>query len=118
MKFWIGLLAICAIILYLYYPIINKERQCYQTVDLLTDQLATNVLNNRVASGDQCTQSTQILFDLENCIQEATSSSTLATYTNGTIQTVVDLSRPYSENLWRLKVDHNAACTSEPDQLP
>lgn len=118
MKFWLGVIAIVAIICYFYFPIINTERMCYETAQKLSDQISSNVLNQLMTKDTQCSRMTDVLFDLDSCIHAATASSTVAQYTNGTIQNIVAIIRPYAENIWQLKADHNVACSSEADQLP
>lgn len=119
MKFWLAVIAIVAIICYFYFPIINTERMCYETSQKLTDQISSTVLNYSLSLNDKCSRMTNVLTDLESCVHSATASSTVAQYTNGTIQNVVAIIRPYANNLWTLKANHNQECTNfENDQLP
>lgn len=119
MKFWITVLIVIGAIFYFYYPVINKERQCYETSQLLMSQISSNVLNQRLTKDVQCSQSTETLSDLEICIHDATGSSTLAHYTNDTMQTILAIIRPYGDDLWKQKAQHNLDCPdSETYQLP
>jgi hypothetical protein len=119
MKFWIILLLLCSALFVLFYPVVNKERICYETSQKLLDDIATNVLNQRLSRSMECEQSTNALFDLESCIQDATKSGSIAAYTSEPIQRLVSIIRPYNKNLWTLKKEHNLDCTeSSTYQLP
>ena len=119
MKFWVGVLVIIALIFYFFFPLVNRERQCYVISQESLDQISSNVLNQKLTSDMECSQTTDTLFTLESCMQDATASSIVAQYANGTIQNIVAIIRPYAKNLWTLKEEHNAACaTSGIYQLP
>lgn len=111
MKFLVILIGIIGIILYLFFPAVNSERLCYEASQRQLDQISINILNQRSSKDAQCSQSVDVLFSLETCIQEATKSSSLAQYTNDTILRLVAIIRPYGKNLWNLKEEHNTTCS-------
>jgi len=111
MKFIVGLLFIGAIAAYIFFPMVNSERLCYEESQKLLDRISVNVLNQRMTKDMECSGRTDILFALEDCIKEATRSSTVAQYTNDAVMRIVALLRPYGKNLWLLKEEHNNACS-------
>ncbi len=119
MKFWIIVLVILGAVFYILYPLVNRERQCYMISQADLSRIASNVLNMRISKETSCSESTDTLFTLEGCMQDATKSSMVAPYVNDTIQRIIAITRPYEKNLWTLKADHNLECAqSESYQLP
>ncbi len=118
MKIWFALFLVGAILVILFYPDVNRERLCYTASQDAINDIAANVLNQRLTKDMECSQSTEVLSNLESCMQEATKSSTVALYANDTVQRLVAIIRPYAKNLWTMKAEHNAACADfSSDQL-
>ncbi len=110
MKFWILILLVCGIFIYLFFPSVNKERQCYEMSQGNLDQISANILNQRSSKDTLCSQRADVLFNLETCIRDATKSSSVALYANNTVQRIVAIVRLYRNNVWALKVQHNEDC--------
>jgi len=110
MKFWFIVILVCVTVFVIFFPLVNKERQCYETSQMILDQISANILNQRSSKDTQCSQRADALFDLEACVREATKSSTIATYANDTIQRIVAIVRLSSNNVWTLKAQHNEEC--------
>lgn len=119
MKYWFATFLLGVIFLILFSPLVNTERLCYESSKTVMDQISANVFNQRFSKDMECSQSTDELFNLESCIQNATKSSTVAMYANDTIQRMVAIIRPYSSNVWTLKAEHNQMCANSSSyQLP
>jgi hypothetical protein len=119
MKSWIITFIVLGVVLYMFFPLVNRQRQCYINSDADLSQIASNLENLRISRDASCSQTTESLFTLENCLSDATKSSMIASYTNGTIRGVVALIRPFGSDLWMLKADHNKECDSSSKyQLP
>jgi hypothetical protein len=112
MKSWIPFFIVCAIIVYIFYPFISRQRQCYVNSDDDLSRISSNVDNLRISKDTSCSQTTESLFNLETCISDATKSSMVAQYTNDMITGIVQLIRPFGKNLWTLKTEHNQSCNS------
>jgi hypothetical protein len=110
MKVWIIILLLCGVFFYLFFPSVNKERQCYETSQRNFDQISANILNQRFSKETLCSQRADVLFNLEICIRDATKSSSVAVYANDIIQRIVAMVRQSRTNLWTLKVQHNEEC--------
>lgn len=110
MKYFIVVLIILAVFVIVLYPLVNNERVCYETSNARLDQISGNVLNLRITKDIECSQSTDVLDNLETCMQDATASSVVAIYANDMIQRIVAIIRPYEKNLWTLKAEHNQSC--------
>ena len=95
----------------LLFPMIRKEKACYDTADS-----AINTINFNASGGleteDICDQKTCVLLDLGDCITAATSSSKIAAYSNTIIAGVVGMIRPLSRDFRALKAEHNQECSA------
>lgn len=110
MKYILALFLVFAFIVVVFYTPVNEERKCYNTSSIRFDQISVNVFNQRLTVDKECSESMDVLYDLELCLQDATKSSTIALYANDMIQRIEGIIRPYAKNLWTLKVDHNRKC--------
>jgi hypothetical protein len=110
MKFWIIVVLVCAIIFVLCFPLVNKERLCYEASQTSLDDINYDVVARGIQESTQCERSADVLYTLETCIQDATKSSAVALYANDTIQRIVAIIRPYAPNVWTLKAQHNEDC--------
>lgn len=110
MKFWFIVILICVAAFILCFPLVNKERLCYEASQTNLDNINSDVIARGIPKSTQCERSTDALFTLETCIQGATKSSTVALYANDTIQRIVAIVRLSGNNVWTLKAEHNEAC--------
>lgn len=112
MKFWLAIFIIGIIVTVLFYPPVNKERICYESAQSSMNDIAASVISRGLSQEEQCGKTTDALWTLESCMQEATKSSMVANYANGTIQQLVSIIRPYAKSLWTQKVEHNQECVN------
>jgi hypothetical protein len=110
MKFWIIILLTCGIFFYFFVPPVNKERQCYAMSQRDLDQISVNLLDKRLSKETLCSARSDVLFNLETCIRDATKSGSIALYANDTVQSVVAMVRQSRITVWTLKVQHNEEC--------
>jgi hypothetical protein len=110
MKFWLIVILIGVAASLLFFPPVNKERVCYEASKATLAAIDYDVLARGIVKSTQCERSADALYTLESCIQDATKSSTVASYSNDAIQRFVAILRPYEQNLWTLKAEHNETC--------
>jgi uncharacterized membrane protein len=110
MKVLIIVLLACGTIFYLFFPPVNKERLCYEASQTSLEGINYDTLARGITASTQCERSADALYTLEACIQDATKSSAAATGANNVIQWMITVVRPYSQNIWQLKADHNETC--------
>lgn len=110
MKFFVILILLCIVLFFLFFPLVDRERQCYESSQANLDRISSNILNQRITKDMECSQRMDTLFNLESCMQDATKSSIVAQYANNTIQQLLAIIRPYGKNLWTLKAEHNQSC--------
>jgi hypothetical protein len=110
MKFWFIVILICVAAFILCFPLVNKERLCYEASQTNLDNINSDVIARGIPETTQCERSTDALYTLETCIQDATKSSTVALYANDAIRRIVAIIRPYEKNVWTLKAEHNETC--------
>lgn len=110
MKFWFIAILIFVVAFIVYFPLVNKERLCYEASQTTLDDINSDVIARGIPKSTQCERSTDALYALETCIRDATKSSTVALYANDTIQRIVAIIRPYGNNVWTLKAEHNETC--------
>ena len=119
MKLLIIVLLMCVILLYLFFPPVNKERLCYETSQSSLNLINEYVISRDIQLSDQCDRTAGALYALEACIKDATKSSVVASSANDMIQQIVASVRMSDDNLWTLKADHNEKCIDFNDtQLP
>jgi hypothetical protein len=110
MKVLIIVLLACGIFFYLFFPPANKERLCYEASQTNLEEINYDMLARGIPESTQCERSADALYTLETCIQDATKSSATASYANDFIQRIITVVRPYSQDIWQLKADHNKTC--------
>lgn len=110
MKFWFIVILVCVTIFVLCFPLVNKERLCYEASQTSLNDINYDMLARGIPKSTQCERSADTLYTLETCIQNATKSSAVAVYANDTIQRAVAFFRPYEKNVWTLKAEHNETC--------
>ncbi len=119
MRFWIIILLAFGIFFYLFYPLVNKERLCYEASKASLDTIKTDIISRGITKFTQCERKADALYTLETCIRDATTSSTIAGRANDTVQRIVATVRLSGDNLWTLKEAHNKECSDfSSDQLP
>lgn len=119
MRFWIIVLLVCITFFVLFFPLVNKERLCYEASKTSLDEITDDVIARGITKFTQCERSADALYTLETCIRDATKSSMIAAYANDTIQRIVGTVRLSSNNLWTLKAEHNEECSDyRSSQLP
>ena len=119
MKFWFIVILVCTILFVLFFPLVNKERLCYEAGKSSLDEITDDIIARGISKFTQCERSADALYTLEVCIRDATKSSAVATHANDMIQRIVATVRLSSTNLWTLKAEHNEECTDfSESQLP
>lgn len=112
MKPFLIIVAIVVILGYFIFPMVNTQRICYETAQNDINDIQSNVLMRNWTEQKVCESRMDKIFTLEGCIQDATGSGMLATYTKEFIPRIVSMIRPYSKNVFTLKQDHNNECTN------
>lgn len=110
MRFWIIILLVCIILFVLFFPVVNKERLCYEANKTTLDTITDDVIAKGIPKFTQCERSADALYTLETCIRDATKSSDVASRANNVIQRIVATVRMSGTNLWTLKAEHNDEC--------
>jgi len=119
MKLLILVLLLSGILFYLFFPLVNKERLCYEASKTNLDAITTDIIVRSIPLSTQCERSADALYTLEACILDATKSSAVATRANDMILRIVASVRMSDNNLWTLKADHNEKCMDfSSSQLP
>ncbi|MCX6791566.1 MAG: hypothetical protein NT149_00825 [Candidatus Gottesmanbacteria bacterium] len=119
MKFWFIVILICVAVFILCFPLVNKERLCYEASQTSLDTITDDIIARGIPLSTQCERSADALYTLETCIRDATKSSAIASRANSMIQRIVATVRLSGTNLWMLKAEHNEECTDfSSSQLP
>ena len=110
MKGIILLIALSTIFGVLFAPYVSKEKQCYETAQVGVNDIGYNTSAKSWGLNEICKRRTNVLMDLEDCIQTATRSSTLMKYSHEVVRVFLSLIRPYTKGLYTLKEEHNLEC--------
>ena len=92
------------------YPMIYKEKICYDNTATAIDAINYSVVSQDVSKETVCSKRGIVLMDLEDCLNTATASSNIALYANSFITRAVYIIRPFTVSLEKLKADHNSDC--------
>lgn len=111
MKLLFALLLLFVLVFIALFPMVNMERTCYEISQKNIDTINVNVLTQSWSKQMVCEHRMDELSNLESCIQDATKSSYLADYTKDLIPRIVAIIRPYSNNVFTQKADHDMQCT-------
>lgn len=110
---------VCTILFVLFFPLVNKERLCYEASKTSLDEITDDIIARGISKFTQCERSADALYTLETCIRDATKSSSVALHANYTIQRIVAIIRMSDNNVWTLKAEHNEECSDyRSSQLP
>jgi len=96
------------------YPIVIKEKTCFDTTSQTIDTINFSVPANDTSKSDVCAKRSVALMDLEDCITQATASSNIARYTGSIIEHAVYVLRPLTKSYSTQKNEHNADCSDYP----
>ena len=112
MKLFFLLIIACIIYAAIYvFPMVNKEKMCFDATEAGYNTIQFNVVSKNLSKEDVCSQRSEMLLDLNDCLKSATSGSTLAPRINNIISNTVYLIRPLTKSLTTLKNEHNADCS-------
>jgi len=112
MKLFFLLIIACIVAGAIYvFPMVNKEKMCFDATDASYNNIQFAVVSRNLSKEDVCSQRSETLLNLNDCIKAATSGSTLAPHINSIISNTVYLIRPLTKSLTTLKNEHNADCS-------
>ena len=108
------LLIIAGFLAFKLYPMVAKEKSCFDTAGQAIDSINFSIPANDTSKKDVCAKRSVALMDLDDCISQATASSKLAKYTDSIIEHAVYMLRPLTKSYSTQKNEHNAECSDYP----
>lgn len=103
-----------AVLAFKLFPMVMQEKACYDVAGTAIENINFTSTSRELSKSDICSQRSMALLTLEDCVQNATNSSTLAKYTNSFIVGAVSLLRPLTVHVATQINQHNADCIDYP----
>ena len=97
------------------YPMVMKEKACFDTAAQTIDTLNFSMVANNVSKKDMCSIRSGYLLNLDDCLTQAKAGNKFAKYTGSLVEDAVYVIRPLTKSYITQRNEHNTECSDYPE---